>query len=306
MNGRETAAVPTRTLAALGIIVLFWGANYSVVKFALAELAPLVFTTLRFVLASVVLWGAVTVTGTSIRIPRRQWGSVVALALVGTTANQTLFVFGIHRTLAGNAALILATAPVFTAVLAAAFRQERSSRRTWTGVVFSVAGAGLIVLGSTRGVGLSAGTVSGDLLLLAGAVVWSTYTVGAASLARRHGAIPLTALAMWIGTAGLLVVAAPALWVQDWSSVRAATWGAVLYSGTCAIAAAYFLWAYCLRQIGSTRTVIYSNVTPLVALALAWVTLGEVPAPLQLVGGACILAGSLIVTLRSSLGEQGG
>jgi drug/metabolite transporter (DMT)-like permease len=300
MSGREAPAVPARTLAALGVIILFWGANFSVVKFALTDLAPLVFATLRFVLASVMLWGALAVTGESIRIPRRQWGPVIGLALLGTTANQTLFVFGIHRTLAGNASLILATAPVFTAVLAAAFHQERSTRRTLAGVALSVAGAGLIVLGSTRGIGLSAGTFTGDLLLLAGAVVWSIYTVGSSSLARRYGVLPLTAATMWIGTAGLLVVALPAVRAQDWTGIRAATWGAVLYSGTCAIAAAYFLWAYCLREIGSTRTVVYSNLTPLVALAMAWATLGEVPTPLQMLGGTSILAGSLVVTLRRS------
>jgi len=300
MSGSEGPAVPTRTLAALGVIILFWGANYSVVKFALTDLAPLVFTTLRFVLASALLWGVVTVTGEPIRIRRRQWWPVIGLALLGTTANQTLFVFGINRTLAGNASLILATAPVFTAVLAAAFHQERNTRRTMAGVMLSVAGAGLIVLGGTHEIGLGAGTFTGDLLLLAGAVVWSIYTVGSASLARRYGAIPLTAVTMWIGTAGLLVVAAPALRDQDWAGIRAASWGAVLYSGTCAIGAAYFLWAYCLRQIGSTRTVVYTNVTPLVALALAWATLGEVPTPLQLIGGASILAGSLVVTLRPS------
>jgi drug/metabolite transporter (DMT)-like permease len=132
-----------------------------------------------------------------------------------------------------------------------------------------------------------------------GAVVWSTYTIGAAVFARRYGALPLTAVTMWIGTSGLLALTAPALWAQDWAAVRAATWGAVLYSGTCSIGVAYFLWAYCLRQLGSTRTVVFSNVTPLVAVVLAWATLGEVPAPLQLVGGAGILAGSLVVTLRS-------
>jgi drug/metabolite transporter (DMT)-like permease len=300
MSARKPLAIPARTLAALAAIVLFWGANYPVVKFALRDVAPLVFTTLRFVLASAVLWGAVTVTGTSIRIPWRQWGPVAGLALVGTTVNQAFFVFGLRQTLAGNAALILASAPVFTAVLAVTVRQERSTRRTWAGVALSVTGAGLLVLGSTRGVGLSAGTVTGDLLLLAGAVVWSIYTVGTASLARRHGAIPLTAVTMWIGTAGLLAITAPALWAQDWTAIRAATWAAVLYSGTCSIGVAYFLWAYCLRQIGSTRTVVFSNVTPVVALALAWLTLAEVPTLLQMVGGASILAGSLVVTLRPS------
>jgi drug/metabolite transporter (DMT)-like permease len=85
---------------------------------------------------------------------------------------------------------------------------------------------------------------------------------------------------------------------QEWAAVRPATWLSVLCSGAFAIATAYFLWAYCLRQIGSTRTVVYTNVTPLVALALAWLTLGEVPSPLQLLGAAGIVTGSLLVKFQ--------
>jgi len=288
----------SRTPGALAAIILFWGANFSVVKFALSDLAPLAFTTLRFVLASAILGGVLAVAGEPVRIERRHWGRVIGLALVGTTGYQVLFISGIDRTLAGNASLILATGPVFTTLLAVAFHQERGTWRAVAGVGLSVAGAGLVVLGGARGVGVSAGTLAGDLLVLAAAVGWSLYTVGSAPLARRYGAIPLTATSMWIGTAGLLVVAAPALRAQAWAAVRPATWLAVLYSGACAIAAAYFLWAYCLRQIGSTRTVVYTNVTPLAALAIAWATLGEVPSPLQLVGAVGIVAGSLVVTLH--------
>jgi len=298
VNSSESRPSRAHTAGALAAIILFWGANFSVVKFALSDLAPLAFTTLRFVLASAILWGVLIVAGKSVRIERRHWGQVIGLALVGTTGYQTLFISGIDRTLAGNASLILATGPVFTALLAAAFRQERSTWRAVTGVGLSVAGAVLVVLGGARGVGLSAGTLPGDLLVLAAAVGWAIYTVGSAPLVHRYGTIPLTATTMWIGTAGLLVVAAPALRAQAWVAVRPATWLAVLYSGVCAIAAAYFLWAYCLRQIGSTRTVVYTNVTPLVALAVAWATLGEVPSPLQLVGAAGVVAGSLVVTLQ--------
>jgi len=299
VNYSESHPSRAHTPWALAAIILFWGANFSVVKFALSDLAPLAFTTLRFVLASAILGGVMAVAGESVRIDRRHWGPVIGLALVGTTGYQTLFISGIDRTLAGNASLILATGPVFTTLLAVAVRQERSTRRAVAGVGLSVVGAGLVVLGGARGVGLSAGTLRGDLLVLAAAVGWSIYTVGSAPLVRRYGAIPLTAASMWIGTAGLLVVAVPALRAQAWAAVRPATWLAVLYSGACAIAAAYFLWAYCLRQIGSTRTVVYTNVTPLVALAIAWATLGEVPSPLQLVGAVGIVAGSLVVTLHS-------
>lgn len=298
MSYRVSRPSPSHTPWALAAIILFWGANFSVVKFALIDLAPLAFTTLRFVLASAVLWGVLVVAGESVRIERRHWGPVIGLALVGTTGYQFLFIAGIDRTLAGNASLMLATGPVFTTLLAAVFRQERSGRRVVAGVGLSVAGAGLVVLGGARGVGLSAGTLPGDLLVLGAAVGWAIYTVGSAPLVRRYGAIPLTATTMWIGTAGLLVVAAPALRAQAWAAVRPATWLAVLYSGACAIAAAYFLWAYCLRQIGSTRTVVYTNGTPLVALAFAWATLGEVPSPLQVVGAVGIVAGSLVVTLQ--------
>lgn len=298
MSYRVSHPSPSHTPWALGAIILFWGANFSVVKFALIDLAPLAFTTLRFVLASALLWGVLVVAGESVRIERRHWGPVIGLALVGTTGYQFLFIAGIDRTLAGNASLMLATGPVFTTLLAVAVRQERSTRRAVAGVGLSVAGAGLVVLGGARGVGLSAGTLPGDLLVLGAAVGWAIYTVGSAPLVRRYGAIPLTATTMWIGTAGLLVVAAPALRAQAWAAVRPATWLAVLYSGACAIAAAYFLWAYCLRQIGSTRTVVYTNGTPLVALAFAWATLGEVPSPLQVVGAVGIVAGSLVVTLQ--------
>jgi drug/metabolite transporter (DMT)-like permease len=298
VSAREFFSSRARTPAAVAAIILFWGANFSVVKFALSDLAPLAFTTLRFVLASAILWGVLVVAGESVRIERRHWGRVIGLALVGTTGYQTLFISGIDRTLAGNASLILATGPVFTTLLAVAFRQERSTRRAVAGVGLSVAGAGLVVLGGARGVGLSAGTLPGDLLVLAAAVGWAIYTVGSAPLVRRYGAIPLTATTMWIGTAGLLVVSAPAIRAQAWTAVHPATWLAVVYSGAFSIATAYLLWAYCLRQIGSTRTVVYTNATPLVALALAWATLGEMPSPLQVVGAVGIVAGSLVVTLH--------
>ena len=71
MSYRESHPSRSHTLGALAAIILFWGANFSVVKFALGDLAPLAFTTLRFVLASAILWGVLVVAGESIWIERR-------------------------------------------------------------------------------------------------------------------------------------------------------------------------------------------------------------------------------------------
>jgi uncharacterized membrane protein len=117
--------------------------------------------------------------------------------------------------------------------------------------------------------------------------------VGCGPGAFPYGALPVTAATMWIGTAGLLVVVAPVIRAQAGTALRPATWLAVVYSGALSIATAYLLVGVpCLRQIGSTRTVVATNATPLVALALAWATLGEMPSPLQVVGAVGIVAGS--------------
>lgn len=280
---------------ALVALVVFWGANFSLVKLALRDVSPLAFTTLRFLLASGVLWVFLKVGGDRVQVSRASWPVLIGLGLVGTTAYQTLFIYGINWTLAGNASLMLATAPIFTALFSRACRQERGGPSAWAGVGLSVLGIVLVALGGAKDVRFGAGTLRGDLAVLVAAAAWSAYTVGSVPLVHRYGAVPVTAATMWAGTLGLLLVSLPALRGQDWAAVRPVAWLAVLYSGAFAIATAYFLWYYCVRQIGTTRTAVYTNFTPVVALLIAWPTLGEVPTLLQAVGAGGVIAGSILV-----------
>jgi len=284
-----------RTRVALLALVLFWGANFSLVKLALRDLTPLAFTSLRFLLASGVLWVFLKAGGDRVRIDRLHWLAVIGLGIIGTTIYQTLFIYGIDWTLAGNASLVLATTPVFTTLLSLVFRQERSSLAVAAGVGLSVLGIALVVLGGSTGVSFSAATLTGDLAVLVAAAAWSVYTVGSVPLVHRYGVVPVTAATMWVGTLGLVLVSLPALLAQDWAAVRPTSWLAVLYSGVFAIATAYFLWYFCIRQIGSTRTAVYTNFTPVVALLVAWPALGEVPTALQAAGAGGIILGSILV-----------
>lgn len=286
-----------RTLPALGALVLIWGGNFSLVKFALRDVAPLPFTTLRFLLASALLWAFLRATGERVRIAPAHWRRVVGLGLVGTSLYQTLFIFGIDWTLAGNASLMLAAGPVFTTMLSVAFRHERLGVTAVGGVLLSVAGIALVVLGGPTGVRFGAATWKGDLVVLTAASAWSFYTVGSAPLVQRYGVLPVTAATMWVGTTGLVTVSLPAFLAQPWRAIRLSAWLAVLYSGAFAIATAYFLWYYCVSRIGSTRTAVYTNAVPIVALLIAWLTLREAPTSLQAGGAAAIIAGSLLVHL---------
>lgn len=285
------------TYAALAVLIFIWAANFSVVKFALSDLSPLAFNGLRFTLASLILWLTLTVGGRPYGIERRDWPALIVLGVIGNTVYQVLFIFGLAWTLAGNSALMLATTPIFTTLLSGMLRQEKVAPIAWTGVIVSVVGIALVVWGGTQSVSFSADTVRGDLTVLAAAVAWSIYTVGSNPFVRRYGALPVTAVTMWIGGVGLVAVSVPSFLTQDWSAVRPVSWAALFFSGAFAIALAYFIWYHSIRRIGNTRTAVYTNFIPVVALIIAWLTLGEEPTWLQILGAGCILGGTVMVRL---------
>lgn len=288
---------------AIVLLVLIWGSNFSVVKAALHQFEPLAFNALRFVLASAVLAAFFAVTGARARFALSDRPRLLALGLLGNVGYQILFIYGIDWTRAGNAALMLSAVPLIVSLLSVALGHEVLSRAGWAGVVLSVAGIGFIVWGSGRGLSFGSDTVRGDLTMLTAACAWSAYTVLSSPFVRRYGALPVTAWTMWVGTAGLVIVAAPVLATQDWRAVSSAAWGGLVFSGVFAIALAYVLWYYGVRHLGSSRTAVYSNTVPLVALIVAWLSLGEVPSPVQGVGTALLLGGIGLARVRRTSAE---
>jgi len=276
---------------AIVLLVLIWGSNFSVVKAALREFSPLAFNSTRFVLASTLLAGFLLVSGTRIRFDRRDLVRLVGLGLLGNVVYQALFIFGINGTRAGNAALMLATVPLIVTVLSVALKHEVISRAGWAGVALSIAGIALILWGSSRGLHFGADTLRGDLTMLGSALGWSVYTVLSSPYVRKYGTLPVTAFTMWTGTIGLVAISVPSLLAQPWSSVGPGAWGGLVFSGALSLALAYILWYYGIRHLGSSRTAVYSNTVPVVALIVAWLTLGEVPTWVQVAGTAMIIGG---------------
>lgn len=280
-----------RTELALLVMVVLWAVNFSVVKVALVRIDPLGFNALRFPLAALALWLILRRRG-PIPLPTRgDLGKIVALGVVGNVLYQLLFILGLDRTLAGNAALLLAATPVWTALLSRIYGGERHPTRVWLGVGATLLGLGLVVAGSGAAMGLDAETLTGDLMLAAGSVAWAIYTVGAKGPIARHGSMAVTAWTLWVGTVFLFLIGLPDLVRQDWSVLGPGFWALVLFSGVGSIAIAYLFWYQGVRVLGGTRTAAHSNLVPVVALAVAWLWLGEVPGPLQLVGAAVTIIG---------------
>lgn len=282
-------------------LALIWGVNFSVVKSVLAEIPPLGFNALRFPLAVLVLGWLLWRRPGSRSIERQDVPRLVALGILGNVAYQLCFIVGIDRTTAGNASLLLATTPVWTVFLSAVAGHERPNSQLVVGAGATVLGMFMVVVGGSDEISLGSATLGGDLLMIAGAWIWSIYTVAGRAPVAKYGALPVTAWTLIIGTPLLVAFGVPDLLATDLRAVSAAAWVGLVYAGVLAIGIAYLLWYRGVEVLGNNRTAVYSNLVPVAALITAWIWLGERPAPLQMGGAAVILVGLTIARLGQSI-----
>lgn len=283
------------TDALLVFMALVWGVNFSVVKYGTHVMAPLAFNSARVTLGTAVLVLILLVRG-GLRLPRRDIWALLGLGIIGHGAYQILFIEGIARTRAGDAALVIAAAPAFIAIIGRLRGVERVSSRGVAGIGLSLVGIGLVVFGGSA-THASAGAdqpLLGDLLVLGAALCWSIYTVLLKPYTDRVDGVVLSTVTLVGGAIPLLLVASPQIARTDWAAVDARGWGAVAYSGVFAMVLAYLCWYRGVRVLGPTRTAMFANLQPLIALVVAWISLGEAPGFPQLAGGAAIMGGLLL------------
>lgn len=274
-------------LALIGMAVI-WGVNFSVVKYGTQVMAPIAYNTLRMAIAAVVLLGIAYARPGRRPEPRDRY-RLLALGLLGHFLYQILFVQGLSMTRAGTASLVVAASPAVVAIVARFTGHERLPLKTVAGIAVSIAGVMLVVGGTIQADG--ARHLLGDLLILGAVVVWAFYTTWLVPLTQRVESSQVAAWTLVGGVLPLAVVAAPALWRTEWRAVAPLTWGAVAYSGLLAMVVAYLVWYRGVREIGPTRTAMFANLQPIVAVLVAWAILGEVPTLFQGLGASAVIGG---------------
>jgi len=293
------------------VMALIWGTNYSAVKSAFHEIDPQAFNALRMAIASAAfltvigvlqLWplhvhrrvnrgapsGLATVFQTPARLTRRDLLELILLGIVGHFLYQYFFIGGLALTTVANSSLILAATPVVIGLMSAALGQERLGRRHWAGAALSMLGIYVVV---GHNVDLRGRGITGDLMMVAAVICWALFTLGARRLIARHSPVAVTGLSMAIGTLIYVPVMWPHLRAVSWATVSVRTWVSIVYSAIFALGVAYTIWYAAVRQIGSARTSVYSNIIPLVAMATAVLFLGEPFGVTHATGAAAVLAG---------------
>jgi len=277
--------------------VSIWGFNFALMKLMYRYFHPFVFNAMRFTIASMAMLLLLKFRNESLRIDRQDLGGALWLAFLGNTLYPFIFVLGLDRTTAGNAAPLMAMTPVFAFLIGVAMKREHFSSGVLTGIILSMAGAAAIVVFGSSGFSAT-GPWVGNVLMIGAALCWGWQSAEATRLLPKYGPIRLTVFAMVAGTAIMAPLTIPWLVTQSWSGIPSVAWLGLAYSALLSITYAYLIWAYALNKIGVAHTSVFNNVTPIVALLSGWFLLAEKPALPQLAGVGLVLAGVFMVRSR--------
>ena len=251
----------------------------------------------RFLLAAALFWALVVATGAARQVRTlsgRDVGIALALGAVGYSAQAGAYFAALQRLDAGLLSLLLYTFPAMVTVAAVALGRERASRRKAGALV--VASAGLILV--LAGAGAGALDPVGALLGVTAAVVYTTYILTSAGVAERVGPLLLSAL-VCTGAATTLTLATVFEGDLHLGDVTAAGFGWLAGIAVVSTVGAVSLFFAGLKRVGPTTASILSTAEPVTTVVLAFLAFGESLGPVQLAGGALVLAAALVLSVRS-------
>jgi drug/metabolite transporter (DMT)-like permease len=274
------ARVPT--LLVLLLVTAVWGVTFVQVKDAVAIYPLFAFLALRFAIAS----GALALPGTRRLRSLGRVGALSAMlagALLG--AGYALQTAGLERTTVSSTGFITGMYVVLTPLLALAVFRTRVGRGGVIGVLLATVGLALLA-------GVHRGALLGDLLVLAGAAVYSLQIVLMERYAPRYDAIAFTLVEMLTAFGGLLAIA---LSLRDLPVPHGWTvWGALLVTGVFASALAFLAQMWAQRRTTATRTALAFTMEPVWTAFFGFTLAGDRLGTTAWIGCAVIMAGIVV------------
>lgn len=271
---------------------LFWGATFNLAKVAVAYLPPFTIAAARFAIAATLMILVMLVTQKNVAATvRRNWFAYLIMGVIGQVGFNVFFFIGMRYTTPTNGALIMATNPLVTALMAGLLLHEPVSRNHKLGTMLSFLGVAVIVMsGNGRRLG---GINLGDVLVIGANVCMALYSVAGKKYQKGSTAIMTTTWGM-VAAAPVLIGLAALL--EPHARITGLPWqayGSVLAIAMLGSVLAYVFWNYGIATIGVADTAVFFHLVPVFTVLLSFI-LGQKVTVLQLAAGGVVICGVMI------------
>jgi drug/metabolite transporter (DMT)-like permease len=301
-SGRPTT---WKILIAFATIYFVWGSTFLAIRVGVREVPPFLLAAMRFTVAGVVLYAWMRLKG--VKGPTaREWRSASLLGAIIFLVDYGALFWAEQRVPSGIAAVVLATIPVFIAILDIVFlRTHRLTVRLAGALLVGLAGVA-VLMNNSMSLGEAPIDRMGALALLVASFSWSVATILTRKLPLPSSKAMSSAAQMLTGGVQLFVVAALVGETKGFraSAVSTETWLALLYLIIAGSLAGFTAYVWLLHYESPTKVGTYAYVNPVVAVAIGYIFGGETVGPRTLLGTALVLISVLVINLGSKLAKS--
>jgi drug/metabolite transporter (DMT)-like permease len=277
--------------AMLLALSVLWGGSFFFTAIAVKELPPLTIVALRVGLAAAMLYTAMRLAGLNLPRDRKVWAAFFAMGLLNNVIPFCLIVWGQTYIASALAAILNATTPLFTVVVAHAFTaDERMTGNRLAGVLIGLTGVTLMI-GPDALSGIGADVLA-QLAVLAAALSYAFAGVFGRRF-RRMGVAPMATATGQVGASSLMLLPVALLLERPWTLPlpSAPVWAAILGIAALSTALGYVLYFRILATVGATNLLLVTFLIPVSAILLGALVLGERLVLRHFLGMALIGAG---------------
>ncbi|PID39965.1 MAG: hypothetical protein CR984_05620 [Proteobacteria bacterium] len=290
------AAGMLKTYTALVAAMVFWGLSFVATKIALESIPAFTLVFARFLVATLIFL-AIRYRHRWPTFTRRDHVKMILLAFFEPGLYFVFETIGLRHTSAPKTALIIATIPVVVLVLGALILGERAGKASIVGILLSLCGITLLVIGDPAFSWTLKGSLLGDLLIGGAVLSASFYMMFARDLGRNHSSLDITLFQIAYGALFFLGPFAWELPDIQWSAITLRSMAAMGYLTVFATVGAFFCYNFALTQVPASRAAVFVNGIPVVTAIGAWVLLNERLTKIQTGGGLLVLAAVFITNL---------
>jgi|SRR5690349_2749877 len=275
----------------LAIANVVYATSYVVTRLVLDDVPPTILALLRLVIGAAILVPLGRRAGAAASVPGDR-ARVFWMGALGFAAAFALSHWGIARSSATNAALLIVVEPLTLVALGPLLLGETLTRREAAGAAVAVAGAVLVVLNGVPGVTLEIfPRWRGDVLLVLSGVAYASYSLLGRTVLTDSNAAAITARSIVWGAIVMVPLAA-----LEWAAGARpiATPSAILgtlYLAFVITAGAYLVWNWALARVEAARAAPFLTIQPVVGALLGAVVLGEPVTRFTAIGGSLVVAG---------------